>query len=145
MKTVTIKKSKKKSRSYLILSCVLLSFFIYLFLTDKTEYPKGKSFYWVAIILFGTTSVFFLYDYLDNSPLYILNNTGVCNGKGEELAVWNNLSLFKCESPYQKYITPKFATLYDKFGSEVLTLDFTHSDISLDKMTRILKKKLREK
>jgi len=145
MKTLTIQKSKKKALAYLLLSIGLLGGFICLFISDKTQYPKGKSFYWIAIILFGLTTLYFIYDYVDKTPLYILNRDGIYNGNNQIIAQWTDFFSFECKNPYQKYISPKIAILYDKAGNEALTIDFTASDISLARMEKILKLKLKQK
>jgi hypothetical protein len=145
MKPLVIRKSRQKSIKYLVGSIVILSFFIYRFFTDTTQYPKGNSFYWIAIALFGFTTCYFSYDFFCKVPLYTLTDKGVQQGNSSSITQWTDLSTFECKSPYQKYITPKYAILYDKAGNEALTIDFTHSDISIERMEKILKKKLKEK
>jgi hypothetical protein len=142
MITLLIKKSRRQTVNYLLLSLVLLSFVTYFFLTDKTTYPKGNSFYWIAIVLFGLTSVYFLFEYFDKTPLYVLTTEGISRGKSKKIIHWKDLSYFKCQSPYQKYVTKKVAILYDRSDNEVFTIDFSASEISLDEMNRILKKKI---
>lgn len=145
MKPLIIHKSRRKTARNLIASCIILGFFVYNFLTDTTKYPRGNSFYWVAIVLFGFTTLYFIFDILDKTPLYILTDNGIYRGTDKEIIRWADLSTFECKSPYQKYITPKLAILYDKTGSEAYTIDFTHTDITLERMEKILKRKLKAK
>lgn len=143
MKTRIVRKSKKRTLRFLFCSFALLGLIIYLFLTDKTQYPKGNSFYWIGIILFGLTTLYFIYDFINKTPLYIFTKDGIYTGRMKKMATWTDLTSFECKSPYQKYITPKLAVLYDKFNNEILTIDFTASDISLEKMEKLLKIKLK--
>ncbi len=145
MKTIIIQKSRKTTAKYLTGAIILLSFFVYRFLTDTTEYPKGNSFYWIAIILLGLTTVYFLYEYIDKTPLYTVTTEGIFKKTEKTYIAWTDLYAFECKSPYRKYVSPKYAIFYDKAGNEVFTIDFTHSDISLEKMEGILKTKLKSK
>jgi len=145
MKSLTIQKSGKKSFLYLILSVALLIYFIYLFATDHSQYSKGKSFYWIGIALVGAMACYFIYDSTDIRPLYILNEKGIYSRHTRRMVLWSDISFFECKTINSRYITHRQATLFDRNGDKISIIDVTHSDLELDQLERVLKKKLKQK
>ncbi|MEI9943562.1 MAG: hypothetical protein WDN26_05015 [Chitinophagaceae bacterium] len=145
MKALIIHKSKKKVLIYLVLSTVLLGFIVYLFATGEMKYSKGNSFYWIGIVLIGLVTLYFIYDFIDKTPLYKITSEGIYKGHNNKGILWTSLSTFECKTIYGRYVSSKIAILYNKEGNEVFTIDITFTDISLERLEKILKIKLRQK
>jgi hypothetical protein len=144
MKPLIIRRSKTKSFRYLFISACLVGVVVYLFVTDTKQYPKGKSFYWVGVILSGLTTLYFLYNFINKTPLYIITSEGISTGNKRQLTLWADLSSFECIDSF-RHIHSKYAILYDKTGHKVYTIDFSDADISVERMKRLLKIKLKQK
>jgi hypothetical protein len=142
MKTLIIKNSRSKSARYLIGSIILLAFTLYKYITDDTQYPKGKSFYWVGIVLFGLTAIYFAYVFIDKTPLYTINDIGIYRSKKSQPVLWKDLYSFECKI-YYGHVTSKVVYFFDKEDKKIFSLDLSSSDISLERMERILKTKLK--
>jgi hypothetical protein len=143
MKTLFIKNSRSKSAKYLIGSIILLAFTVYKYIADDTQYPKGKSFYWVGIVLFVLTSSYFVYDFMNKTPLYTINDIGIYRSKISQPVLWRDLYSFECKT-YYRHVTRKVVYFFDKDDRKIFSLDLSSSDISLERMARILKTKLKE-
>jgi hypothetical protein len=145
MKGTVIRKSRNKAIIYLTLSVGLLGFIVYQYIMDQRIYPTGKSFYWVGIVLFASLTVFNIYDLIDKRPIYVLNEKGITRRGSHNLISWKQLYYFEIEVITRKYINIKQATLFDLNGKKVITLDLTHSDMTIERFERILKRKLKQK
>ena len=144
-KEILIRKSKKKTLPFVFLSIAMLVLFIYYFITDKTKYPKGKDFYWIAIILIGAGTCKFLWDYFDKRPLYKLDNKGIYVCERDDFIRWDGLRTFKVETLYIRYGNTTHTDLYDKNGEKVLRVELTGSDMTVNRIEQILKRnKLRQ-
>jgi hypothetical protein len=145
MKRMVIRKSRNNAFIYLMLSMGLLGFFVYRYITDQRIYPTGNSIYWVGIIPGTLMTIFFIYDFIDRKPLYVFDEKGISRRGSSKLISWKELYYFESEVITRKYINIKQATLFDLNSKKVIILDMTHSDMTIERLERILRKKLKPK
>ena len=144
-KEILILKSKKKNLRLVLASVSLFIFFTFLFITDEKEYPKGKGFYWIAIILFGGLAVLSIREYIDKRPVYKLDNKGIHDCHCKNFIPWSGFHNFKTETVYTKYLTRRYADLFDKTGNKVLRIKLTGTDFTINRLEQLLKNnKLRQ-
>lgn len=127
---------------YLLLALGLLALIIYCFVTDTNVYPKGKSFYWPAMVLIGMAASWFVYQYFDRSPQYIVDENGIYAKRRKRTILWKELRYFKSEVINQRNGTQRRMLLLDKNGKCIFNVDLTGADTSIEKLEHILSKKL---
>jgi hypothetical protein len=145
MKETVIKRSKNKGIAYLTLSLGILGFFVYQYIMEERIYQTGKSFYWPGILLFAILTVYFIYGLMDKSPMYVFNEKGVTRRGSLKIISWKELYYYESKVTTRKYINIKQVSLSDQNGKEIITIDLTHSDMTIEKLEQILKKKLKQK
>jgi hypothetical protein len=145
MKGTVIRRFRNKGIAYLTLSLLMLSFFVYRFIIDEETYPKAKSFYWAGIMPCAILTVYFIFYLMDKKPMYVFDDSGISGRGSGKLISWKELSYFESEVITRKYINIRQVTLFDQKSKKVITIDLTHSDMTIERLERILKKKLKQK
>lgn len=142
MKELKIRKSKKKSGWYLVMCLMLVTLFIFFLVADPPHHYHYRRSYWFGIILFGLLSLLFFYDFINRRPIYVINEKGIRLRNGI-IITWKNISHFKLEITYSKNITYKQAVLFNMEGNDIGIIDVSFADVSLDRLERTLKKKIK--
>lgn len=143
MNTYFIRKSKTKSAGYLALSMGLLVAIICMIISDNITPPRTFSVYWIGIILSGALTLYFLYELLDNKPLYTINEIGIFKGN-KSLASWAEISSIKLQTINSRYINRKLVILLDQDGKSITNIEITSSAMTLEEFGKLLNKYVRQ-
>lgn len=139
-----VHKSKSSNVGFLLASLLLLIFFLYKYFADNSS-PSGKAYYLPGFIIFGFSSLYFIYAVFDKRPIYILTDADIYSKDHAKHFKWNEFSSYRCVERYQKYLNRKYIELYNQGGKVLMVLEITHTDATLSSVEKRISRKLKRK